>query len=775
MPRSGEVVAATFLVAGTLILFYVDITMPRGVVDGVGYPVLVAFSSRFGRRALLAFAAFTTILIIAAALLVPDEGVSVLAELANRGFALASNWIIALLLLERLRVERRVREAQLLTRGRQAAYIDLMREVLLSQEDFETRVRRIAEIAATAMEVEFVGIYRNLEGRPIIRCLDIWQRSTASHSRQPDFPENSNPELAKILNDQFVIATDDIAAEPLLQERRKVLEDLGVRATMAAGIFVDGKLAGQISFGNAGAARRWTTEDKIVARALAVLLALLYANSRHERALAAFDFMSEGVIVEDESGYPVYANAAARALASAAGNPGDYVKLSPMGPEDHDRHQIRHEERDLLIERARLPDGGVISRVNDVTARNAARRERDALQARLQQAAKMEAIGQLAGGVAHDFNNILGSIMGFATFLLQDLVPNTPQHGFAQKVLSASQRGKELIDQILAFARARTVERTPVRLQSVIAQATDLLAPIMPAKLRFDVNVKPDGLVVQGNPVQLCQLISNLCINARDAAGDRGHVTLEIARAGEGELADATLPLSAQEASIGELDPARRYAMIRVTDDGRGIPESVLPHIFEPFYTTKGRMRGTGLGLAVVHGVVQSHQGFCRVTSRPGAGTVFCVLLPVMADAVGLGDGQVLGSPQATGSERVLIVDDESDLVDMLSIGLARLGYESVGVNDPVEALAAFEEDPAAWDVVVSDQLMPDMKGADLVRRLKTIRPEIRTILCSGYSEGLDESAIRAADVYVSKPVDALEIARRIRILVDGSATDGSG
>ena len=297
------------------------------------------------------------------------------------------------------------------------------------------------------------------------------------------------------------------------------------------------------------------------------------------------------------------------------------------------------------------------------------------------------------------------------------------QQRFAQRILLACERGKELVEQILAFARAEGPERRIVDLRAVMRQNESLLTASLPRSTRLDFIHGAGDLPVFSSEARLSQLIANLCINASEAfEGRSGVVTVEASRAATGEVAELMAKdLTAGERFDGNVDPFLAFARLRVSDTGPGIPHDILDRIFDPFFTTKGRQRGTGLGLAVVHGVIESHGGACHVMSRPGQGTMFSAYLPLVGKQPAVRAELKSQNPDLHGQERILIVDDEQDIVDMLSIGLGRLGYETVGVNDPIEAVAAFEEDPTAWDVVVTDQVMPAMRGLELIRKLKSI------------------------------------------------------
>jgi signal transduction histidine kinase/ActR/RegA family two-component response regulator len=398
--------------------------------------------------------------------------------------------------------------------------------------------------------------------------------------------------------------------------------------------------------------------------------------------------------------------------------------------------------------------------------------EQRSRQAREAQTGKLDALGRVAGGVAHDFNNILGAILGFARLLAQDLPGESLQHHFVKRILAASERGRELVEQVLAFTRGRGVERKIIDLQRVVRQSETLLsasfAKTTHARFKYDSGALP----VLGNEARLGQLVSNLCLNANEALCRKpGLVAVEVGRVPRDEL-ESLKAAGPDERLFGNIDPARDYVRLRVSDSGAGIPREILDRIFEPFFTTKGRQHGTGLGLAVVQGVVESHGGICHVLSRPGGGARFSVYLPLEGGLPAAAQTPKIATERLVGNERILVVDDEADIVDALVFGLERLGYETVGVNDPVEALEAFAEAPFAWDLVVTDQVMPGMRGLELVKQMKAIRGDIKIVLCTGYSDNIDEVVSREAgvDAFHIKPVDAVLIAPSIRRLMDAPA-----
>ena len=751
-------------------LFVFDINSPRGQVDGIGYAALVAVCMRFGRRVLIAIACVTTALTVLGTFLVPDAGISVEGEMANRAFAIISIWIVTFLLVRRLRLENEIERREATIARHQDAILRIARETLASDVPLVSKIRAITEIAADAVEVERVSVWVRRPDEDTLRCIDRWERSTRTHALAAALPRNTSPGYDDYIREHLIVVANDVFEHPILRERRETMILAGIRAIIGAGIFVDGSTLGILSLGHVGGPREWTPEETTFARSVASILALAFLESRHREALTALDLVGEGICVENVEGRVVYANAAARetaglqdgALARASAFPHPDAPLVAA----HDMHEVSRGNEEFEIHRTRLPAGGIVTRIDNVTARNVAVRERTELATKLQRAAKMQALGQLAGGIAHDFNNLLGAILGFAGLLRDDLPANSKERGFADRILAAGSKGKELVEQILAFARTGGVEHKPVDLSRVFHEAESLLSAASHYAGRLSFECAPRRFSVLAREVQIIQLIANLCRNASDALGTvPGRITASLAPAPQTDLQRLSTWRSApDELLVGVIDMSKAYARIRVADTGAGMAPDVLARIFEPFFTTKGRQRGTGLGLAVVHGVVESHGGACLVESAPGRGTVFSIYLP-LADRPAPADAAPADQATITGNERVLIVDDEPDIADMLCIGLERLGYKPIAVLDPREAVAAFEEDPTAWDVVVTDQVMPAMRGLDLVRKLKAIRPDVRTVLCTGFSDSTNEEAARAAgvDAFVRKPVDAQALAPHLR------------
>jgi signal transduction histidine kinase/ActR/RegA family two-component response regulator len=406
--------------------------------------------------------------------------------------------------------------------------------------------------------------------------------------------------------------------------------------------------------------------------------------------------------------------------------------------------------------------------------------KRETAQNQLYQAQKMEAMGQLAGGIAHDFNNLIGAILGFANFIVEDTDPRSREHGYARRILTASRRARELIQQILAFSRTDPGTRQPTAVPTLLNDTVELLRATLPSSIALAIEIRCRDATVSGNPTQLIQVLINLAINAADARGGApGRITLTVDRLlAADRVWDRLMTTPADRPDIprsqrgndgvtriviGAVNEAQENLVIGVHDDGPGIAPDVMARLFEPFFTTKPRGKGTGLGLPIVQRLVLAHGGALRVSSKPGAGASFEIVLPALAATL-VDDNAP--APAAAASRigkkgHVIVVDDDLDFGDMVSTALDRAGYETVVVNHPREALEAFDEEDCPWRVVVTDQTMPDISGLELINRLKARRPDLRCLLCTAYTStglGPQEALAAGADAFLRKPVEIAEL-----------------
>ena len=389
--------------------------------------------------------------------------------------------------------------------------------------------------------------------------------------------------------------------------------------------------------------------------------------------------------------------------------------------------------------------------MEDISARKNAEADRDRLEHQLRQAQKLEAIGTLAGGIAHDFNNILSAILGYGELAQKDAPEGTALRRHVDAAMSAGLRAKSLVERILAFSRSGMGERVPVHVQSVVGEALDVVAASLPAGVRLDTRLEAGDAGILGDPVQIHQVVLNLCANAAQAMKTEGVLS----------VAARVVALEAPRAVATNTLPAGRYVLLTVADTGTGIAPHLLERIFDPFFTTKEVGVGTGLGLSLVHGIVTDLGGGIGVESRPGTGATFTVYLPWQSyvAAPAAVDEHVAAGGQG---EVVLLVDDEEALVRLGEETLAALGYEPVGFASSAAALEAFRADPDRFDLVLSDEAMPGMTGSELVAALRRLRPQVPVVLMSGYvSPALTARAreLGVAEV-LAKPLVSRDIAR---------------
>ena len=380
--------------------------------------------------------------------------------------------------------------------------------------------------------------------------------------------------------------------------------------------------------------------------------------------------------------------------------------------------------------------------------------ERKQLEAQVQQAQKMQAIGTLAGGIAHDFNNILTAIIGYTELTLDDIPPDSQAEADLQGVLTAGLRAKDLVRQILMFSRQDVQERQPLELHLLVKEVLKLLRASLPVTISIHEHLDPQTGTVLANPTHMHQVLMNLGANAAHAMRDSGGV-LEI------RLAPYRVEAS-DKAALAELQPGP-HVLLTVRDTGHGMAPEVMARIFEPFFTTKGIGEGTGMGLAVIHGIITDHGGMITVESHPGQGTTFQVYLPASEPIPN--QEEVPDEPLPGGGEHILFVDDEAALVQLGQRMLTRLGYKVTACQSSVEALQRFQQAPQDFDLVVTDQTMPEMTGDRLTHELRQLRPDIPIVMCTGFSRTIAPAKAHTTgiDAVCMKPLVAGQVARAIR------------
>ena len=375
----------------------------------------------------------------------------------------------------------------------------------------------------------------------------------------------------------------------------------------------------------------------------------------------------------------------------------------------------------------------------------------------LRQSQKMEAIGTLAGGIAHDFNNILSAIIGFTEISMHDLPPEAKSRTYLGKVLTAGDRARELVNQILAFSRATEQESRPVVVKHIIKETLKLLQATLPSTIHITSRLDA-AAATMADPIRIHQVVMNLCTNAAHAMqSDGGRLTVSLDE----------LQLNQEVARRHAALPEGLYLALRVEDTGCGIEPEIIDRIFDPFFTTKGQGEGTGMGLSVVHGIVQGFGGSIHVESTVSRGSTFEVLLPVIESCRDLIPKPE--EPLHVGSERIMFIDDEPFQVELGEQLLQLLGYRVTAVDNSQQALALFREQPEAFDLVITDMTMPGLTGDELAKQLLAVRPGLPVIICTGYSHKLNQASIKDLGIagLVYKPLIMKELAQVIRQTLD--------
>jgi PAS domain S-box-containing protein len=383
--------------------------------------------------------------------------------------------------------------------------------------------------------------------------------------------------------------------------------------------------------------------------------------------------------------------------------------------------------------------------------------QRKQLEADLFHSRKMEAVGTLAGGIAHDFNNILSIIFGYTELLLINENEGTPQHDYIEQLLEAAKRARDLVSQILAFSRKTGVPQKVFQLSPVIIDALVMIRSTFPATIRIEQSFQKDFLVY-GSTSQIQQVIMNLCTNAYHAMEAEGG-TLSVSTAKYTGNPEATPPDT----------EAEDYACIEVKDTGPGIPDPIRENIFEPYFTTKEQGKGTGLGLAVAHGIIKDHNGYISVESEHGQGTLFKIFLPIVDDSIPEATTLPKSHKLFEGTESLILVDDERAIVDSVTQILESKGYRITGFTRSTDALDHFMKHPDRYRLMITDMTMPDLTGDQLAIQVLDLCPGFPIILCTGYSDRItpEKAAAMGIKGYTSKPLVSEELLCMIRDLLD--------
>ena len=401
---------------------------------------------------------------------------------------------------------------------------------------------------------------------------------------------------------------------------------------------------------------------------------------------------------------------------------------------------------------------GVVVLASSIHQRRTAEEEQRRLHVQLLQSQKMEAVGQLAGGVAHDFNNILTAIIGHASLLRSEVEASPELTTFVDEILASSERASRLTRSLLAFSRKQVMAKRPVDLNEIVPRVARIAHRLIGEDIEFRTVLQGGTLTVMADAAQIEQVLLNLCTNARDAMPSGGNLTIETDVV---DVADA-------HRTSNLLERPGRYGIIRVSDTGVGMDEATRLQIFEPFFTTKEVGKGTGLGLSIAYGIVKQHEGTINVYSEPGKGTSFKIFLP-LTDAVGVALAPRVEAPSAGGSETILLAEDETEVRGLIRLVLRRAGYTVLEAADGQEAVEVFARHGAPVDLLLSDVIMPRRNGKDAYEQMRTRRPGVKVLFMSGYTADIVQGKGMVGEglPLVSKPIVPDQLLRRVREVLD--------
>jgi PAS domain S-box-containing protein len=563
-------------------------------------------------------------------------------------------------------------------------------------------------------------------------------------------------------------------------------------------VFRDARIVALLGVGNKGLP--YTDEDVQLVQKLADLAWETVGRKRAEEALkeseTRFRTLVEAspmsiVLIRD--GKYIYGNPqSARMLGydSAEGLVGQDI-LQRIAPEHHDQvlrrmenavsgianqpqelHLIKPDGESVWTISTSIPvtiggEAAIIVVGNDITGVRRAHEETARLEEQVRQAQKLESIGRLAGGVAHDLNNLLSPILGYSEMLKEDLAADDPRREYAEQIVKAALRAGDLVRQLLAFSRKQALEFKTVDVNSLVVNFKKLLRRTIREDISISLRLADEVAPVNGNIGQLEQVVMNLAVNAQDAMPGGGVLTISTGLADR--LPDGLPPDPAGQPAT------EHYVVLSVGDTGCGIEEEVLPKIFDPFFTTKGNHEGTGLGLATVYGIVKQHRGEVTVTSGHGAGTVFTIYLPVVTAVRDHPPEADATAHAAGGNETVLVVEDNNQLRELATLILRRKGYEVLTADHGAAALALLEYHRGPLHLLLTDVIMPGINGRQLYERVAQRYPNVKVLFMSGY---IDEAVVRREFIerpesFLQKPFSVTALAERVRALLDGAAGAG--
>ncbi len=654
-------------------------------------------------------------------------------------------------------------------------------------DEIDHTLQQIGEFA----DADRSYVFQFSDNQTIVSCTHEWcaDQIEPAIERIQNAPVQSFAwSMARFLSGDMVLVPRVADLPPEAATVKEELERQGIQSLLCVPMVIGGKVIGFIGLDSVNEEKMWAEDTRSLLEVVGQVFANALENKKTRQALQESEerlrtvyetFPDPVTIIQTENGRCIDVNSAFSRVTG-------WSATEVIGKTETDLELWENPaERQKLVDgisesgkienleaRLRLKDGrtitalmsAVLIRLNDqphiltitrdISELKSAQEEREQLKTQLIQAQKMEAIGTLAGGIAHDFNNILGAIIGYAEMALYDTRQDSMEHYNIDQVLKAGHRAKDLVKQILAFSRKSEQNKQIISLAPIIGEALNLLRASLPTTIEIKQNIEPNLDAIYADPTQIHQVMMNLCTNAGHAMADSAGIL---------SVSLQNIDLRAEAATLNPDLIAGPYVKLSISDTGHGMDNSTLDRIFDPYFTTKAQDKGTGMGLAVVHGIIKGHGGSIQVDSTPGQGSRFDIFFPIMERQTVSETEELKALP--TGRECILLVDDEISLIDLGRNMLKKLGYRVETRTRPVEALKMFQADPHKFDLVISDMTMPNMTGDILATELRQIRADIPIIICTGYSERINEQRADELGIQglIMKPFTIRRLAKTVR------------
>ena len=696
------------------------------------------------------------------------------------------------------------REARRVHQQRSEALMRLYRLNILRPRGLDAALREITRVDAVTMGVERVGVWLLDDAKKALRCVCLYEASKERHSSGMELAAGDYPAYWRAFERQILVTADDAYTDPTTCEfGDDYLTPFGIVSMLDAPLRVSASTIGVVCHEHVGGKRRWTSADQVFAASVADLVGNAIQTDRANRAEEAVRVARQGLdlaasaaslglwdlvvasgalrldargtdmlraVPEGGAAHPASAPVPTVAAWVACAHPEDRAEvraafeaqlrgLSPVldlfhrVPERAGR--VRHLEvrgRVVASDKDGRPQraAGIVQDVTDVRR----------LEDRLQQAEKLELVGRLAGGLAHDLNNVLTAVVGFADLLTSTLPPGVETHHWAQEIGRAGRSATALTSRLLAHSRVRVRQSLPTDWNFAVQETEPMLRRLLPENMTLEIELETPPCTVRGDPAQLGQVVLNLSVNARDAMPDGGLLRVR--------TTSFVVPESGRRAEQG-FAPGR-YAALEVVDTGAGIDAALLDRVFEPFFTTKAPGHGTGLGLTLVRSVAEESRGRVEIESVPAHGTTVRVLLPAAAPAVALpAPGVRVPSLRGSG-ETVLVVEDVGSARHLACEALERAGYATLEADGAEAALGWAERAGARIDLVLMDVVLPGLSGRRLAERLTGLCPRAGFLFVSGYAEDdVLRQGVEAGTVgFLAKPFAVDILLDRVRAMLDG-------